>query len=58
MAKVSGSDTFKKLCMKAGVVPEDMDRDVCYVTQLLPMGDVVLGGSLLLKKIARLAKVS
>ena len=31
---------------------------VCYVTRLLSMGDVVLGGSLLLKKIARLAKVS
>ena len=31
---------------------------VCYVTRLLSMGDVVLGGSLLLKKIARFAKVS
>ena len=36
-----------------------MDRDVCYVTRLLSMGDVVLGGTVLLKThTARRAKVS
>ena len=50
MAKVSDSDIFKKLCMKAHNVPEDMDRDVCYVAQLLSTGDSVLGGNRLLKQ--------
>ena len=49
---MSEPDTFKKLCIKkkAGDVPEDMDRDVCYVAQLLSTGDSVLGGNRLLKQ--------
>ena len=48
--KVSEPDTFKKLCMKAHNVPEDMDRDVCRITQSLSMGDLVLWGHRLKKQ--------
>ena len=36
--------------MKAHNVPEDMDRDVCRITQSLSMGDLVLWGHWLKKQ--------